>query len=82
MTSFGNSVGEDAAMRELAVWAQQPPPLQLALATEEIALLLESLISKHLVKMAQGDRVERFTMLETIREYALEQLPESGEEQR
>jgi predicted ATPase/transcriptional regulator with XRE-family HTH domain len=78
---IGASVGEDAAMRELAVWAQQPPPLQLALATEEIALLLESLISKHLVKMAQGDRVERFTMLETIREYALEQLPECGEEQ-
>jgi predicted ATPase len=41
---------------------------------------LASLIDKSLLRQSEeGDQQPRFTMLETIREYALEQLEESGE---
>jgi predicted ATPase len=68
-------------LHELAAWAQQAPPLLVVLATEEIATLLESLISKSLVRQAEAGDAPRFVLLETIREYARERLAESGEEQ-
>jgi predicted ATPase/class 3 adenylate cyclase len=68
-------------MRELVAWAQQAPSLLVALATEEVAVLLESLISKSLVRQAEAADAPRFVLLETIREYALERLAASGEEQ-
>jgi predicted ATPase/class 3 adenylate cyclase len=72
---------DDAGLRELRDWAQQSPTWQVALATEEIAALLESLASKSLVRQVEIGEAPRFTVLETIREYALECLAESGEEQ-
>jgi predicted ATPase len=65
---------------DLTAWAQQAPSLQLVLATEEVAGLLESLISKSLVRQTEAGDAPRFTILETIREYALERLAEGGEE--
>lgn len=53
----------------------------MALATEEIAALLESLVSKSLVRHDEAADPPRFVLLETIREYARERLAESGEEQ-
>lgn len=41
---------------------------------------LQSLAEKHLVRWERTDRGPRITMLETIREYALERLHESGED--
>ncbi|HEX9372562.1 MAG TPA: NB-ARC domain-containing protein, partial [Roseiflexaceae bacterium] len=73
--------GVDKALHELLDWARQAPPWQVALPTEEIAALVESLASKSLLKITEGEDVMRFIMLETMREYALERLAESGEEQ-
>src|SRR5262249_17328977 len=45
-----------------------------------VAAGLESLLNKHLTNQEQSIRGERrFTMLETMREYALEKLDERGE---
>ncbi len=71
--------GEDQP--ELVAWAQQEPPVPASLPTEEIAGLLESLVSKSLVRLTERSEPPRFMLLETIREYALERLAESGEEQ-
>jgi predicted ATPase/class 3 adenylate cyclase len=73
--------GTDKALHELLDWARQAPPWQVALPAEEIAILLESLASKSLVRQVEVNDTPRFTLLETIREYALERLAESGEEQ-
>jgi predicted ATPase/class 3 adenylate cyclase len=73
--------GEDKSLHELLDWARQAQPWQVALPAEEISTLLESLASKSLVKMTGDEETMRFTLLETIREYALERLAESGEEQ-
>ncbi len=70
--------GEDQP--ELVAWAQQEPPIPASLPTEEIAGLLESLVSKSLVRLTERSEPPRFMLLETIREYALERLAESGEE--
>lgn len=43
---------------------------------------LESLVAKSLVQSAPRGETPRFTMLETIREYAQERLAASGEEER
>jgi predicted ATPase/DNA-binding SARP family transcriptional activator len=43
---------------------------------------LESLLDHHLLQQHEVDSEPRFTMLETIREYALEKLAESGEQER
>jgi hypothetical protein len=60
--------------------AQQAPTWQAALPTEEIAPLLESLCAKSLVKVDARNGAARFTLLETIREYALKRLGERSEE--
>jgi predicted ATPase/class 3 adenylate cyclase len=68
-------------LHELASWAHGTPALLVALEPIEIPLLLESLASKSLLKTVGESNVPRFTMLETIREYARERLTESGEEE-
>ncbi len=42
--------------------------------------MLQSLAEKHLIRWDESDRGPRITMLETIREFAMERLAESGEE--
>ena len=49
--------GTDKLLHELLDWARQAPPWQVALPTEEISTLLESLASKSLVKMTEGEDV-------------------------
>jgi hypothetical protein len=68
-------------LNELTNWAMRSPAWQLAVAADEIAGLLESLASKSLVRQVEAGHTPRFTMLETIREFALERLAESNEEQ-
>jgi predicted ATPase len=51
-----------------------------ALRAEDTLERLESLLSKHLIRQYErSDGEPRFTMLETIREYGLEQLEACGE---
>jgi predicted ATPase len=72
---------QNTVLHELVGWSRQAPTRKQALPTTEIAALLESLCIKSLVKLDPGDGETRFTLLETIREYALERLTESSEEQ-
>ena len=72
---------EDQKLEELAEWGQQAPAMQVALAADDIAPLLDSLTSKSLVRQQTLNGEARFTLLETIREYALECLVASGEEE-
>lgn len=65
---------EHQALRELAVWTLQAPPLRVGLAVADIAPLLESLMTKSLVREGARDGEPGFMLLETIREYALERL--------
>lgn len=46
-----------------------------------VAMILEHLIEHSLVRRVETPGTPRFTMLETIREFALERLRENGEEQ-
>ncbi len=48
------------------------------LASDEVLDLLTSLVEKSLVTMEQRDSAGRFRMLETVREYGVEKLSESG----
>lgn len=53
-----------------------------AIAAPEVLGLLEALVDKSLVKTVDGPAGEqRFTMLETLREYALDRLAARGEDQ-
>jgi predicted ATPase/transcriptional regulator with XRE-family HTH domain len=67
-------------LAELEEWSEQAPPWTCLLTTEGVAGLLESLISKSLVCQSEVEGMARFTLLETIREFALERLHTSGEE--
>jgi non-specific serine/threonine protein kinase len=66
-------------LAELEGWWQQAPPCQVVLARDEVAGLLESLISKSLLRQGEVAGRARYTLLETIRKYALERLYTSGE---
>lgn len=78
---------ERALFRRLAVFAggcayADAASLWDALSGGETAVpldLLASLVDKSLLRREEDDGDSRFTMLETIREYGLEQLAESGE---
>jgi non-specific serine/threonine protein kinase len=48
--------------------------------SEEVLDLLSRLVDKSLVLVAEQDRQTRYTMLETVRQFAREKLEESGEE--
>jgi predicted ATPase len=72
----------EAAETVCAGEAARPGATSVALPPLEIDVLdgLESLVEKSLVRQAEGvDGQPRYSMLETIREYALERLTESGE---
>ncbi len=77
---------EQRAFRWLAVfaggWTTDTAATVLGSAGErDVVLLIGSLLDKSLiVRGRQADAPRRFTMLETIREFALEQLAASGEE--
>ncbi|HWQ15784.1 MAG TPA: tetratricopeptide repeat protein [Roseiflexaceae bacterium] len=70
-----------AEVRELRAEPGSERDQDAALSTQHATLdLLASLLDKSLVRrMEQGGDEPRFTMLETIRAYALERLEESGE---
>ncbi|GAC1537947.1 MAG: helix-turn-helix domain-containing protein [Herpetosiphon sp.] len=70
---------ENHALRELAAWTLQASPFSVGLAVDDIAPLLESLVAKSLVRLVAQHGESRFTLLETIREYALERLIASRE---
>jgi predicted ATPase/DNA-binding CsgD family transcriptional regulator/uncharacterized protein HemY len=64
------------AMEAVCVGATHESPLSL-----DVYDGLESLLNKSLIQQIDGANGEpRFTLLETLREYALEKLAESGEE--
>jgi predicted ATPase/class 3 adenylate cyclase len=60
-----------------------PDPSSLLVARDDVLDLLASLVDKSLLREAEGpDDEPRVSMLETIREYALDQLEASGEDAR
>jgi hypothetical protein len=70
--------GETDALDVLLAWALQAPVLDLEIPADEIVLLLDSLVSKSLVRQIDHGGEPRFMLLETMREYALERLEASG----
>jgi predicted ATPase/class 3 adenylate cyclase len=79
-TIVSEQADQHPELRDLADWAANAPPYQLTLSADEIPVLLEALTNKSLVQALEGVEGPRFRLLETIREYALEWLAESGEE--
>ncbi|HUS15619.1 MAG TPA: tetratricopeptide repeat protein [Chloroflexia bacterium] len=75
--------GERSVFRRLAVFAggcTLPAAEAIAGPVGGVGPLLESLAAKSLLHRATRDGEPRFGMLETIREYAMEQLRAGGEE--
>lgn len=73
LSVFAGSFSLEAAE---AVCAGEP------LETEDILDGVSALVDKSLVTMMPGDGVARYRMLETVRQYGLEQLRASGERDR
>jgi predicted ATPase len=77
---------EQVFFRALAVfgsgWTLEAASVVSGLTVPEVLALLDALVNQSLVVRQSGadSAKPRFTMLETIREYGLEQLAERGEE--
>jgi predicted ATPase/transcriptional regulator with XRE-family HTH domain len=65
---------------EFKVQSSEPTTAELLTQNSELLTLLAALVDQSLVRREEGsDGQSRFSMLETIREYALERLAEAGE---
>jgi predicted ATPase len=75
---------EQAFFRTLAVfaggWTLEAAAAVMEFSLAETLIRLDALVAQSLVRRVDADREPRFTLLETIREFALERLIESGEE--
>jgi non-specific serine/threonine protein kinase len=76
--------GEQSFFRTLAVfaggWTLEAAAAVMELSLAETLIRLDALVAQSLVRRVDADREPRFALLETIREFALERLIESGEE--
>ncbi|MFN8484526.1 MAG: tetratricopeptide repeat protein [Anaerolineae bacterium] len=62
-------------------WPESAQPTVSSLYGDDVLDGLDSLVAKSLIRQEPTTDDMRFTMLETIREYALERLTESGEQE-
>ncbi len=78
-------VEEQRAFRRLAIfaggWSLETATAVLGLPLPAVVALVETLVAQSLATCAENDGEPRFAMLETIREFGLARLAESGEDE-
>lgn len=73
---------EKSALQRLSVFKGWSLDAALAVLGSEAVVLLGGLVDKSLVEVVTGDRENRYRMLETVRQYGLERLNDSGSSQK